>query len=546
MSDTRIPVTRRTVLAAATATAASLVLPKRAFGIARKAPLVSYRHGTVRGFVRNGASIFLGLPYGAPTGGSRRFLPPAPPASWSGIRDATRLGQRAPQVGAPIYDAPIIGEYMSGGRAKELDEFHEPMGEDCLVLNVLTPAADAERRPVLFYIHGGGYTHGSGATMTLSDRLVTEQDVVLVTVNHRLGILGFLYLGGLSPQFDVGNPGILDLVAALKWVRTNIAAFGGDPEKVTIFGESGGGAQVALLAAMPQARGLFRAAIIESGLLPTPFPRAVAAEASRALLDTLRLRPQQLDRLQKLPVEMLLPWQGRMIDSPVASPVADGRTLQADPWKTAPATAAQLPMIIGYCADGATLFYGLPDPHTFSLNWTSALETASISLKRAASTVKPVMQSYRNAYPAESASGVYFRMMTDATLGRQMVEMASLKATQSPPVFCYRMEYDTGIPPGLRAFHTCELPLVGRMVLQPRASQLSRQLAASWAAFARTGNPDHRALPHWRQLNTAVWDIMRFNETARFAPDPQATARAQLLRLLGSEKVSILGPVVKS
>ncbi|HET9161721.1 MAG TPA: carboxylesterase family protein, partial [Caulobacteraceae bacterium] len=164
------------------------------------APEAVTRQGRVRGFRRNGAELFLGLPYGADTSGERRFMPPSPPAKWSGVRDATRLGQRAPQASGAIYDNNPIAQYMTGGRAEEIRAFDEPMGEDCLVLNVLTPAADKRGRPVMVYMHGGGFDSGSGAVHTLGDRFVVEEDVVLVTVNHRLSLLGYLYLGDISPR----------------------------------------------------------------------------------------------------------------------------------------------------------------------------------------------------------------------------------------------------------------------------------------------------------------------------------------------------------
>lgn len=257
-----IPVTRR-ALAIGAGLSLCLLSDGAAAEMTRAVPT---QYGRVKGLRRRSAEVFLGVPYGAPTGGDRRFLAPAPPAAWRGVRDATRLAQRCPQAGGPVYFHPVIGDYMVGGRRDELIGMQEPVGEDCLALNILTPRADRRGRPVMIYFHGGGFVAGSGAALTMSERFVTEQDIVLVTVNHRLGALGFAYLGELSSRYVAGNPGMLDLVAALQWVSDNIHAFGGDPGKVTIFGESGGGAKVALLMAMPQAAGLFHGAIIESGV----------------------------------------------------------------------------------------------------------------------------------------------------------------------------------------------------------------------------------------------------------------------------------------
>jgi para-nitrobenzyl esterase len=498
------------------------------------APEAVVRQGRLRGFRRNGAEIFLGIPYGADTSGPRRFLPPQPPPSWSGVRDATRLGQRAPQLGAPIYAANPIAQYMAGGRADELLALKEPMGEDCLVLNVLTPRADDRGRPVMVYMHGGGFTSGSGAVHTLGDRFVTEEDVVLVTLNHRLSLLGYLYLGDLSPSYAVGNPGLLDLVAALRWVRDNIAAFGGDPHKVTIFGESGGGAKVSYMLGMPQAKGLFRAAIIQSAGIVSPAARAEGAVAARGVLKGLSLEPADLAGLQAAPAAQLLAQDktGGMV-----RPVVDGRTLTQGPWdQGAPATAAGVPVIVGSCADEATLFVGLKDPSLFKLDWPDVASKLAVTARKDTAAFAPAIAAYRRAYPDESASDIFFRMASVAVLGWNARMIADAKAAQKPPVFLYRMEYDTGIPPGLRAFHTCELPLANRMVWQPKAEGLSRQIAGAWAAFARSGrDPNHSGLPRWEPYRGGtLGPIMLFDLETRAGADPAAEAETLLRTAMGA------------
>jgi para-nitrobenzyl esterase len=524
-------ITRRTFLATAIAAAAVGCAGSPAAG---RSPSARTRQGVVRGFVRNGASIFLGMPYGASTACARRFLPPVEPASWSGERDATRFGQRAPQGPANVSEAarPLIA-YFTGGRAAELAPYGEAMGEDCLVLNVLTPAVDKAARPVLFYVHGGAFTSGSGNVMTLCERLVMEEDVVVVSVNHRLGPLGFVYLGGLSPEFAEGNPGMLDLVAALRWVRDNIAAFGGDPDKVTLFGESGGGAKITLLSAMPQAQGLFRGAIVQSGLLLTP--PSPTTDGARSLLDKLQLRPGDVKQLQSVPLERLLaaaePGVGQ-------APVADGRTLTAGLWKQAPPATADVPMIVGYCADEMTLF-AMAD-FVGPLDWTAALAKVTQRLRQPEASVAQVLQAYRAAYPAAGPHEIYSRMLSDSGFGHDMTNLADRKAAQRPPVYFYRMEYIPRALPFLRSFHTVELPLVGRMVADPHAETLSRQLAGAWAAFARSGNPNHAGLPRWAPRPAGGAELMLFGETSRFTADPQASARASLVGLLGADAMTCL------
>jgi para-nitrobenzyl esterase len=506
--------TRRTVLAAGIGALAAARTGWSA--MAAETPRARTRKGVLRGFVRNGASVFLGIPYGASTAGERRFLPPTEPAAWSGERDAIRFGQRSPQAATPVVPAALpVYQYFTGGRYEEVRAAGEAMGEDCLVLNVLTPRVDRAGRPVLVHIHGGGFVGGSGNVMTASDRLVMEEDVVVVTVNHRLGALGFLYLGGLSSQFAAGNVGMLDLVAALRWVRDNIAEFGGDPDKVTLFGESGGGAKIALLNAMAQAKGLFRGVIVQSGLLAMPAPPHERHCRQRAAGARARVRRRRQ--------------------------VAGGA--RRSPAGQAPASMLRLPLITGYCADEATIFslaeFAKP------LEWHALLARLSERFAQPEASIAPVVQAYRHAYATAGPVDIYSRMLSDCSFGRDMAHLADLKAKHQARVYFYRMEY---IPPTiryLRAFHTVELPLVGRMVVDPHAEALSRQLAGAWAAFARSADPNHAGLPHWPPRPTGAADLMQFSEASRFGADPQATARAALNRLVGDAgRKNLLQPMI--
>lgn len=513
--------TRRTVLLAGIVAAASGCVGMES----GSAPVVQTRKGRVRGFVRNGASIFLGMPYGASTAGKRRFMPPAEPAAWTGVRDATQFGQRAPQASPVISDgAKPIYSYFTGGRQSELELYGNPMGEDCLVVNVLTPAADRANRPVLFYIHGGGFNSGSGNAMTLSERLVMEEDVVVVTVNHRLGPLGFMYLGGVSSKYADGNPGMLDLVAALKWVQQNISAFGGDPQKVTLFGESGGGAKIALLSTMHQAKGLFRAAIVQSGLMVDPLPPT--NEAATSVMSKLGLSTLEVDKLQDIPLDQLLGAIGAGVGY---VPVADGRTFKVGVWDSEPAFAADVPMIVGYCADEHTLF-SLAD-FLQPLDWSGVVSKLQVTLGLDIASIDTVISGYRTSYPDAVPHEIYSRILSDGVFGRNMHRLAKRKALQSSPVYFYRMEYTPPALSFLRAFHTVELPLVGRMVAEPHGEGLSKQLGAAWAAFARTGDPNHSGIPTWGKVSGAANKVMLFDNVSRFGNDPQALARETLENL---------------
>ena len=262
-------------------------------GAAESSPVTETACGRVRGGSVRGVQIFRGIPYGGPAEGAGRFMPPSKPAKWAGIRDATVTGPRCVQGTGNIFLDPTIGEYFGGGRPDRVELSRQVDSENCLVLNVLTPGLRG-KRPVMVYIHGGGLTSGSSLLTLYGDGLPREQDVVLVGVNHRLNVFGYTYLGGLSQKYATGNVGQLDLVAALEWVRDNIAQFGGDPAKVMIFGESGGGAKVSALMAMPAAKGLFHRASVQSGSqLRVGTPEA-ATEAARKLLAKFGLNENQV------------------------------------------------------------------------------------------------------------------------------------------------------------------------------------------------------------------------------------------------------------
>ncbi|NDJ12481.1 MAG: carboxylesterase/lipase family protein [Acidobacteriia bacterium] len=241
--------TRRDVVLGTLPYTGALLLSNGLSGAEVPSPVAETEGGKVRGVAVQGVHIFRGIPYGSPTEGAARFLPPAKAAPWTGIREVVQPGPRCVQTGGQLFRSPVIGNYFTGGKTRpELDQ--EGTSEDCLALNVLTPSLSG-RRPVMVYLHGGGFTGGSSMLTLFGEGHVREQDVVLVGINHRLNLFGYLYLGGLSEKYAAGNPGNLDLVLALQWVQNNIARFGGDPGNVTLWGESGGGGKINCLMAMP-------------------------------------------------------------------------------------------------------------------------------------------------------------------------------------------------------------------------------------------------------------------------------------------------------
>jgi para-nitrobenzyl esterase len=494
--------------------------------------------GKVRGARANGVSVFRGIPYGGPTEGAARFMPPVAPEAWTGMRDCTLTGPRCVQGPGVLFLDPVIGAYYCGNHPEREALSQQPESENCLNLNVLTPGLTG-KRPVMVYIHGGGFVGGSNVMTLFCDRFVHEQDVVLVGVNHRLNVFGYLYLGGLSQKYAGGNAGQLDLIAALEWVRDNIANFGGDPDNVTIFGESGGGAKISTLLAMPAAHGLFHRAIIESGsLLKVDAPDAGTATA-RALLTALGLDEKQLDVLERIPANDLYAALSRVPaekQGPMSpGPVVDGLTVPHQTWEpSAPPEGAGVPLLVGNCKDELTLFVGVFIPGNpeaaFHLD-AAGLRASLAECGIPAGEVDALLALYRRAYPAENPVDLFFRITTDRGARWNATRQAELRIAQGGAnVYTYYFNWNTPCGEGrLRAFHTAELPLALRLVAHPEVEQLSRQISDAWVAFARTGNPSHAGLPHWPAYTLAERATMIFDiPNSAVVNDPDGEMRRML------------------
>jgi para-nitrobenzyl esterase len=507
----------------------------RATSVAKGDPIASTIYGKVRGLATGQVLSFRGMPYAGPAGGANRFMPPVAPTPWTKVRDAIKAGPRSIQQSTgTIFSSALLGDYFSGGRKDAAQITLEPDSEDCLVLNVLTPALRG-KRPVMVYIHGGGYTDESGALTLISDRFVAEQNVVLVGINHRLNVFGYTYLGGIDPAYaDSGNVGQLDLIAALKWVRDNIASFGGDPSNVTVFGESGGGAKISALLAMPGAKGLFHRAIIESGSFRKIRARDAAIEDTGRFLSKLGLAASQIGELRAMPAAKLLAAYTASSKG-LGGPVIDGRSIPHSTWEQgAPPEASGVSLIIGICKDEATVF-DMEDTALHSLDWPG-LKERQIKSGIPADKADVILDKYRASYPNDSPSDLYFRIATDKGFRANAVAQADAKWSQrSGDVYMYYFAWNTGVGEGrLRAFHTAELPLAMRLVANPAAEELSRQIAGAWAGFARTGNPNHAGLPQWQKYSveqraTMVFDAGKsavvhnpaMDELALLAPFPK-------------------------
>ena len=489
--------------------------------------IVETRQGKVRGHSVQGVQVFRGLRYADTTAGANRFRAPQPLPAWSGVRDALRNTPACPQLARPQNTDPFFSWYSA----------IESTDEDCLGLNLFTPGLDGARRPVLFWIHGGGWREYSGAAPGFDGtNLARAEDVVVISINHRLGVLGFLKLDTEDERFaDSGNAGILDVVAALEWVRDNVAAFGGDPDNVTVFGESGGASKTAALLSMRRARGLFHKAVLQSsgGGMRLASPEDAGALA-RQLADALgrdRLDPQEM---QALPVGTILEATRRVGGS--FRGMIDHRSFDGDPFgDTAPAAGAGVPLLAG-CTLTETTYYMRSDARNFALSWDDTRRRLSALFETDGDATDRIIDSYRQSTPGASASDVLFLASSDFVFKRNTWRMAALQAEQAP-VWSYHFEWCSPVEGGrMGAPHTCEIPFIfgttgaaGACVGEgPEQEAMTRRMMAAWAAFARTGDPNNDSLPDWPRYDGTARQTMVLDATPRVERDPGGTARAAL------------------
>ena len=488
--------------------------------------VVETAFGRVRGTVEEGVHIFKGIPYGADTSGAGRWMPPRDPAPWPGVRDALAYGSSAAQG---------VG---SGSEA-------------CLVMNVFTPGlGDGGRRPVMVWLHGGGFANlSSSSTIYDGVNLCNRGDVVVCSLNHRLNVFGYLHLGDIAGDAyrDSGNVGMLDIVHALRWVRTHAERLGGDPSQVTIFGESGGGRKVTTLLAMPEARGLYRHAIIQSGPGIKLQPRDRSTEMALALLRELGLSRSQVHRLHELPMETLLAAyaavEGRLDDDARAKGVFEQHGFVPtvgvpslpgyafDPVATE--VSAEIPILIG--SNQHEWAYQLrSDPEIMDRTLTESGLRERLRPVTGEETDR-VLEIYRSVYGDQHPAVLYILIGSDRTYRFDSIQLAQRKAEQGrAPVWMYLFAWETPVAGGrMLAHHALEMAFVFDNVVKapgmsgggPEAVALADRMSEAWLAFARHGNPNTPKLPAWSAYAPSERATMVFNDDCRVVNDPHREIR---------------------
>lgn len=490
-----------------------------------RSDVVQTSNGPVCGYVEDVLTFFKGLRYGASPTGELRFKPPRRPTSWTEVADAVAYGAPAIQSGL----AP--GERRaSAGNPPAPDE--PASSEDCLFINVWTPGVDDAKRPVMVWLHGGGFADGSGgAAMYDGGNLARKGDVVTVTVNHRLNVFGYLHLGeAFGPDYaQSGIAGMLDIVMVLEWVRDNIASFGGDPSNVTIFGESGGGWKVSLLMAMPGAKGLFHKAIVQSGPGLRGAGKAESAKTAAALLNLLGVSgPGELAALSTEVVSKTsVQVKGEAMR--LYTPVVDGAALPRDPFvPDAPALTAGVPVMIGTNKDESTLFM-IGDPKFGEYDEETLARRAKAA---AGDKADALVAELRKAHPDYSPTYLAAAAQTATGMWLGSITIAERKAEQGvAPAYMYMLTWETPVSRGrLKCPHALEIPLVFDNVERARnfvgrgeePQVVADAMSDAWLAFVKTGDPG------WPAYDKANRATMMFDLESKVVNDPYPGVRKVL------------------
>lgn len=492
--------------------------------------------GQIAGFPERGVLSFKGIPYGAPTGGKQRFLPPQPVAPWAGVRYAGDFGPICPQIGHLEDEARLFTYARTEGHIRFL-----PQSENCLVLNVWTPALkDGGKRPIFVWLHGRGFAQGAGSeTQYNGARLAKRGDAVVITINHRLNVFGYLYLEELvGPEYaGSGIAGMLDAELALKWVHDNAEAFGGDNSRVLIFGESGGGAKVSTMLAMPSSQGLFHRACIQSGAALRGVERKEASDIAERLLAALNIKKTEINKLQELPAQQLLGALNKLPERQTVtagtprggimrfSPVVDGKfmpTNQFDP--VAAPSGKDVPVMVGTNRDESATFLA-GDPRRRRL---SDAELRQRLIPLCGDRVDSVIDVYKKSRPEATPWDLLIAIQSEGAR-RSSITLAERKyAAGGAPVFMYLVNYQSDFLGGLfKAGHGIEIAYVFDVVddvpyvgSRPDKDEFAAMMSEAWLAFGRTGNPSHPGIPKWEPYDTKNRATMVFDVPSKLVNDP--------------------------
>ncbi len=516
--------------------AAGITIAKDAAGI------VETTAGKVRGYSHNGIYIFKGIPYGATTAGAARFLPPEKPTPWPGVRSSLYYGKVSPQGPRTSWENDenaFMFEWDDG----------QP-GEDCLRVNIWTPATnDNRKRPVMVWLHGGGFSAGSGQELKSyeGENLARHGDVVVVSLNHRLNILGYLNLAEVGGEnyTTSANVGNLDIVAALEWVRENIGDFGGDPDTVLIFGQSGGGSKVSSLMAMPAAKGLFHRAAVQSGSMLRAIEPEDAGKLTAAVLAELNLSRSQVSELHDIPIDRLqgaaaaalkkaAPSTG-LPPSPRArrtgwGPMVDGKVLPHHPFDpSAPTISSNVPMLIGSVLN--EFVTGIGNPDAFAMSEAKMKERVKALH---GDRCDAVINAYRKANPQARPFELLSRISAAPTRQNAVTQAERKTELGGAPAYVYWFAWQTPILDGRpMAFHCSELPFVfdntDRCAAMtgggPEARALGVKVSEAWINFTKHGNPNHSGLPAWPAFDKGKAPTMIFDNKCEVKNDPDGPER---------------------
>ena len=482
-------------------------------------------NGKVAGYIQDGVTIFKGIPYAK----ANRFEAPVQADSWEGIRSCRQYGPVSPQGARSGWANDEIAFAFNWNDCVQ--------GEDCLRLNVWTPALDSRKRPVMVWLHGGGYSAGSGQELPSYDgtSLAFAEDVVVVSINHRLNVLGFLDLSAYGETYaKSANAGLLDIVASLKWVRDNIAAFGGDPSNVTIFGQSGGGGKVTTLLATPCAKGLFHKAIVQSGSMLRTMESKYSRKIGIATVRNLGLDASSIDKISEVPYGELLAAGEKAIAQVKAeadrdgvasfifgwAPTVDGAVLPSQPFDPqAPAISAEIPMIIGTTRHEFSMTTYVP-----ALRNAGREEVIGILKGRYGEGTERFLELFAKAYPGSKPADM---LDADFVFRPGAIEQALRKSLQgAAPVYMYMFNWESPVLDGiLRSTHCMEIPFVFNNADRhasmtgggAQAMELASKMSHCWAEFARCGKPSAEGLPEWEPFEAEKRAVMFFDNTCKMS-----------------------------